>query len=175
MILDNKTNRPRIKIRLTIFDWIAEIIAFSFLIVLIALPVIYFEKLPDTIPIHFNAAGAPDGYGSNSSLWFLPVTALFMYLLMSVVQFFPQIYNYPVEITPENAPVQYRIATRLIRILKTVILVIFSFISFQTIKTATVGAAGLGKAFLPVFLLITFGVIIYYIVQSLNNRHKNSF
>ena len=52
------------------------------------------------------------------------------------------------------------------------ILIIFSFISFQTIRTATGGAEGLGKAFMPVFLLLTFGVIIIYIVRSLNNRQS---
>jgi len=39
--------------------------------------------------------------------------------------------------------------------------------SFQTIKTAIGGAAGLGKVFFPVFLLLTFAPIIIYLVQSL--------
>ena len=171
MIPSNKLNRPRIKLRLTALDWIMEIIAFSFFIILIALPLIYFKQLPETIPTHFNGAGTPDGYGSKGTLWILPVTAAFMYLLMTVIEAFPHIYNFPVEITPDNAEAQYRIATRLIRILKTVILVLFAFINFKTIKMATGGTAGLGKAFLPIFLLLTFGIIIFYIVQSLNNRH----
>jgi uncharacterized membrane protein len=166
------TSRPKIKLTLTKLDWIVEIVALAFLIILIALPIVSFDKLPEIIPTHFNGAGEPDGYGSRSTLWILPLTSVFMYTLMTVLEAFPQIYNYPVEITEENAPAQYRIATRLIRILKTVIMVIFSFISFQTIRTATGGAAGLGKVFLPVFLLLTFGVVLFYIVQSLNNRHK---
>jgi uncharacterized membrane protein len=174
MIPNNKSNRPRIKVKLTMFDWVSEIVAFAFLIVLIALPIIYYNDLPESIPSHFNAAGQPDDFSSKSSLWFLPITSVFMYLLMTVIEAFPHIYNFPVEITPENALTQYRIATRLIRILKTVIIVIFSFISFQTIKTATGGATGLGRAFFPVFLLLTFGIIIFYIIQSLNNRYKNS-
>lgn len=174
MIQNNKLNRPKIKLRLTAIDWIVEIIAFSFFIIIIALPLIYFRQLPDTIPTHFNASGTPDGYGSKNTLWILPVTAVFMYLMMTVLEALPHIYNYMVEITPENAPTQYRIATRLIRILKTVILVLLAFISYKTIKTTTGGAAGLGKAFLPVFLLLTFGITIFYIVQSLNNRHKTT-
>jgi uncharacterized membrane protein len=168
--MDNKENLPKVKIKRTTFDWIIEVAGFSFLVVLIALPVIWYNNLPETIPVHFNAAGVPDGYGSRSTLWILPVTGLFMWLLMTVLEAFPQVYNFPVKITAENIVTQYRMATRLLRILKTVILILFSFISFQTIKTATGGSSGLGKAFLPVFLLITFGVIIIYMVRSINNR-----
>jgi hypothetical protein len=125
------------------------------------------------IPVHFNAAGLPDGFGSKSTLWILPLTAVFLYLLLTVLEAFPNIYNFPVKITPGNAFIQYRLATRLIRILKTILLILFSFISYKTIKTATGDTTGLGKAFLPVFLLITFGVIIIYIVHSLNNRQSS--
>ena len=148
--------RPRIRLKRTPFDWALEFVAFAFLLILFTLPLIYLKTLPETIPVHFNASGQPDGYGSRSTLFLLPAIGAIMYLLMTIVEAYPHIYNFPVAITQENAPVQYRIATRLIRILKTVILVTFSFISFQTIKTATGGATGLGKAFLPVFLLLTF-------------------
>jgi len=161
-----------VKLKRTSLDWIIEVAGFSFLVVLIALPLIWYNKLPETIPVHFNAAGEPDGYGGRATLWILPVTGLFMWLLLTVLEAFPQVYNFPVKITPENIVTQYRMATRLIRILKSVILIIFSFISFQTIKTATGGASGLGKAFLPVFLLIIFGVIIIYLVRSMNNRQS---
>jgi uncharacterized membrane protein len=170
--MDNKENLPKVKLKRTSLDWVIEVAGFSFLVVLIALPLIWYNKLPDTIPVHFNAAGEPDGYGGRATLWILPVTGLFMWLLFTVLEAFPQVYNFPVKITPENIVTQYRMATRLIRILKSVILIIFSFISFQTIKTATGGASGLGKAFLPVFLLITFGVIIIYLARSMNNRES---
>jgi uncharacterized membrane protein len=171
--MDTKNSRPRIKISLTSFDWATELLALMLLVLLIAIPVFSLNDLPDRIPVHFNSAGQPDGFGNRTSLWILPVTGAFMYLLLTVIGAFPQIYNFPVKITPENALTQYRLATRLIRILKTVILVLFSFISYQTIRTATGNASGLGKAFLPVFLLITFGVIIFYIVLSLNNRQSS--
>jgi uncharacterized membrane protein len=171
--MKNESVRPRIKLKRTPIDWVLEFVAFAFLLILIILPLAYFKTLPETVPVHFNSAGQPDGYGSRSSLMLLPLIGAFMYLLMTILEAFPHIYNFPVEITPENAHIQYRIATRLIRILKKVILVLFSFISYQTIKTATGGAAGLGKAFLPLFLLLTFIPIVFYLVQSLNNRHNN--
>jgi uncharacterized membrane protein len=171
--MKNESVRPKIKLKRTSFDWALEFVAFAFLVTLISLPLIHLKDLPETIPVHFNATGQPDGYGNRSSLWILPLTGTFMYLMFTILEGFPQIYNYPVQITPENAVTQYRLATRLMRFLKTIILVTFSIISFQTIKTATRGAAGLGKVFLPVFLLLTFIPIIIYVVQSLNNRHNS--
>jgi uncharacterized membrane protein len=165
--------RPQIKLKRTSFDWVLEFVAFAFLLILVTLPLMYLNALPETIPVHFNATGQPDDYGSRSSLWFLPLTGVFMYLMFTILEGFPQIYNYPLQITPENAVIQYRLATRLMRILKTVILLTFSIISFQTIKTATGSASGLGKAFLPVSLLLTFTPIIIYLIKSLNNRHSS--
>jgi uncharacterized membrane protein len=165
--------RHVIKIKLTSPDWALELIGVAVLILLIALPFIYLPQLPERIPTHFNGAGIPDGFGSRNSIWILPATGIFMYLLLTVVSAFPQIYNFPVKITQENALVQYRLATRFIRILKTVILVLFLFLCYQTINTALGKSLGLGKAFLPVFMILTFGSIIFYLVQASNNR-KNS-
>jgi uncharacterized membrane protein len=169
--MSQKKNLPKIRIRRRTFDWVIELMAFIFLAFQIILPFIYYNHLPESIPVHFNGAGQPDGFGSRSTLWILPGTSLFLYLLMTILEAFPYIYNFPVEITPENAVTQYTLATRLIRILKTLLLIIFSFLSYKTIKTATGETPGLGKVFLPVFLLLTFGLIIIYIVRSLNNRY----
>jgi uncharacterized membrane protein len=163
-------NRPKIKIKRTIVDWIIEFAAFTFVVFLIVLPIINYSHLPETIPVHFNAAGEADGYGSRTTLWILPVTGLFMWFMFTVLEAFPHIFNYPVKITAENAETQYRLAIRLLRVLKTVILIIFSFISFKTIDTAGGSASGLGKAFLPVFLILVFGVILVYFVKSVNNK-----
>jgi uncharacterized membrane protein len=165
--------RPRIKLKLSSHDWVVEFLGLSFLIILIAIPLFYYNQLPERIPTHFNGAGEPDGYGGKSSLFLLPATGFFMYILLTVLEAFPHIYNFPVAITSENAEVQYRLATRLMRILKTVILILFSFISWMSVRTATGNGAGLGKMFLPVFIILTFGVVIIYLVQALNNRHHS--
>lgn len=166
-------DRPKLKIKLNTVDWLTEITAIVFLILLVGLPVFYFGELPERVPVHFNAAGQIDGYGSKSSFIVLPLTGLFMYGLLTVISLFPHIFNYPVKITPENAKVQYTLATRLLRILKTVILLMFAFISFQTLRAAAGKTGGLGKVFLPVFLIVTFGIVIVYLTQSLNNRSNS--
>jgi uncharacterized membrane protein len=165
--------RPRIKLKLTSHDYVIEFIGLSFLIILIAIPILYYNQLPDRIPIHFNAAGNPDGFGEKPSLFILPAIGLLMYFLLTVLTAFPHIYNFPVAITPENAEIQYRLATRLMRILKTVIIILFSFIGWMSVRTAVGNASGLGKMFLPAFLFITFGVIIIYFKMAMDSRHQS--
>lgn len=162
---------PKIKIRRTTLDWAIEFIGLVFLLILIALPLIFSSQLPERIPSHFNAAGVPDGYGSKLTLWILPVTTVIIYIGMTILEEFPHIFNYPVKITPENAITQYRMGTRLMRILKTALAILFSFLCYKTIQTALGTASGLGKVFLPVSLVLTFGVIVIYIVRSLNSKH----
>ena len=170
---DENEPRPRLKLKLSSHDHVVEFLGLSFMIILIAIPVFYYNQLPERIPTHFNASGIPDGFGGRSSLFILPATGLFIYLLMTILAAFPHIYNFPVKITTENAEVQYRLATRLLRVLKTVILILFSFISWMTVRAAAGSALGLGKMFLPVFFILTFGVVIIYLVQSMNNRHQS--
>lgn len=173
MKIEEDNPRPRIKLKLMPFDRMVEFAALIFLLALIILPVLYYNVLPERMPVHFNASGIPDDYGGKATLFFLPGTGLLLYLLMTLLAAFPHVFHFAVKITPENAEIQYRLATRLIRILKTVILLMFSFISYKTIQTITGGAAGLGKVFLPVFLILTFGVVIIYLVQSNNNRAQS--
>lgn len=173
MRLDEDNPRPRIKLPLSSFDQVIEFIGLAFLVFLIILPLRYYSDLPVRIPVHFNASGAPDGYGSKTTLFLLPAIGLVLWLAMTILTRFPHIFNFPVKITPENAEVQYRLATRMMRILKTLILIMFAFISYKTIQIATGNEAGLGKAFLPVFLIITFGVVLIYLVKASKNRNQS--
>lgn len=158
----NNPSRPSIRIRLKTYDWIIEAITLICLVILFILPLLNMGDLPGQIPSHFNAAGEPDGYSSAGSIWILPVTGLITWMLLTLVGFFPRIYNYPVQITPENAEVQYRTATRLMRTIKCIIMAMFAFMVYRTILTATGEAGGMGKTFLPVSMLILSGAIIFY-------------
>jgi uncharacterized membrane protein len=166
-------DHPVIKIKLTSVDWAIELIGLASLIMLIVLPLYYLPQLPERIPIHFNGAGAVNGYGSRSTVWSLPVTGVFIYLLLTVLSGFPHIYNYPFKITLQNAQVQYRLASRFMRILRTLILINFLYLTRQTITNALGKTSGLGKAFLPVFMITIFGSIIFYLVLALNNRQNS--
>jgi len=169
----NNSTRPSIRIRLKTIDWIIEVLALICLAVLFILPLLSIGDLPDQIPAHFNSAGEPDGFSSARSIWILPVTGLITWMLLTLAGYFPRIYNYPVQITPENAEVQYQAATRLMRTIKCIVIAMFAYMVHRTILTAAGKADGMGKTFLPVSMLILSGATIFYIVKALNQKDKN--
>lgn len=61
-----------------------------------------FDHLPERIPIHFDALGHADGWGSPAMLLVLPAITIINYLLFTVVTQFPGAFNYPVKVTVLN-------------------------------------------------------------------------
>jgi uncharacterized membrane protein len=159
-------NRPRVKIELDISDWIIEIIGATFLVLMILYPLYYYNELPYTIPIHFNISGQADRFSHKSTLWALPAIGLVMYIGLWILNKYPHIFNYPTEITAENASRQYRKATKLIRTLNMLVAASFFYIVYAIIQTATNKQDGLGSYFLPVFLVAIFGTISIYLFQA---------
>jgi uncharacterized membrane protein len=163
-------DRPIIKIELDTSDWIMEIIGAIFLILMIGFPMYYFSELPEVIPRHFNAAGEPDGFSQKNIIWALPAIGVVTYISMFFLSKYPHIFNYPKEITKENAEKQYRIATKLIRTLNMVTVASFFYIGYGTIQTSLNKDDGLGTFFLPIFILAILGIIGIYIYQALKKK-----
>ncbi|MBE0647248.1 MAG: DUF1648 domain-containing protein [Bacteroidales bacterium] len=160
-------NRPIIKLEMGPADLIIEILAIVSLLCFIGFTLYYATRLPATIPTHFDASGNPDGYGGKSSLWMLPVIALVVYGIITLVSRIPEKFNYPVKITPANARKQYILSIRLLRYLKLALVLMFFFISYKTVMVAQGNSGGLGTWFLPVFIGVFLSpIIIYYILAQ---------
>lgn len=125
-------------------------------------------KLPTTIPTHFNALGQADDYGNKLTILILPILATIIYLGLTQLNKYPQIFNYMTKINEDNAQKQYTIATRTLRFLKLAILVIFSLLILLTYLTATGITNGLGFWFLP----LTSGLLLIPIIISIRQSLK---
>lgn len=158
--------RPIIKLKNRPLDTAIELATFVGVLLLIGLAAFHFANLPDTIPTHFNGKGVADGYGSKRTLLVLPIMGSIMSMGLYLLNRVPHIFNYPVEITEENAEKHYRSGTALIRWLNLIIVWSFSFIVWRVIDSATLGEGLLGPYFLPVFLLAIFGTIAVYFWKS---------
>ena len=163
-------NRPKISIKRDPSDWIIEIAGALFMLLMIGLPIYYFNQLPDTIPSHFNALGEPDAYSKKNSIWTLPIVGLFTYIGLFALNGYPHIFNYPTEITEDNAERQYRIATKLLRTMNLVIAAGFAYITYSTIQAAFGNQMGLGMWFLPIFLLSIFGTTGVYLYSAFRKK-----
>jgi len=127
-------------------------------------------ELPDIIPTHYNGAGEADGFGGKGNILTLPLVATILFIGLTVLNKFPHVFNYPTDITKQNALRQYTNATRLIRYLKLIVVIIFGLIAFKTIQNCSGQAHGLGVWFLPLTLGLIFIPLSYFIVKSFKTK-----
>lgn len=164
--------RPHINLKLRPADVLLEMLGSLAILAVWGLVISNYSSLPDSIPTHFNAAGEPDDFGGKASLLVLPIISTILFFGLTFLNNFPEIFNYPVDITLENAPAQYKNIQRMIRYLKMVIVWIFGFIVFRNVQIGQGIRDNLGSGFLPITLLAIFIVPIFFLVYSvqINNR-----
>lgn len=159
-------SRPKPEVKLTQFDKALELIGVFTLLVMWGLAVYYFFILPNIIPIHFNTSGQPDGYGPKYTLFILPVTALIIYILLTQINKRPNIFNYTTKITAANALHQYTNGTKVIRYLKTFIVVLFTVIFLFANLMATGKSRMSGSWLLPLTLALVYVPAGYFVFKS---------
>jgi uncharacterized membrane protein len=162
--------RPKLSITLMPIDKAIEMLGWLTFVTLWVLTVFNYSSLPDIIPTHFNAAGHADSYGSKGTIFILPIIGTIIFIGLSILNMFPQIFNYPTNITDENALRQYTNATRMIRYLKFAIALIFSVIVFMTSQAAEDKSKGLGIWFLPVMLALIFIPLVFFIIKLVKSK-----
>lgn len=162
--------RPRIKLELTTVDKAFEIIGWLLIISVWGFTVINYANLPETIQTHYNGAGQADGFGGKATILTLPLIATVLFGGLTFLSKFPHIFNYPTNITQHNALRQYTNATRMIRYLKLIIVVIFGLIAFKTIQNGNEEAKGIGIWFLPLTLGLIFIPTIYFVIKSFQTK-----
>ena len=162
--------RPKLKIQLTPTDQVLELLGWGVLLALWIWTGMSYSSLPDTIPTHFNAAGEADGFGRKASIVSLPVVASLLYIGLTLLNRVPHSFNFPTPVTQDNALPQYTNATRMIRYLKLILVLVFAGISYQTIQQANGTGEGLGIWFLPLTLVLVFMPLVYFVVKSFQKK-----
>jgi len=153
------------RFRSNIFDIIVNILCVIQLVGIVLYLIITWSSIPDQIPGHFNAAGEVTRWDGKISLIFLPILAWVLFIGMSVLERFPQVWNTGVRITEENKFRVYRVLKNLLRTVKLLIVTLFVLITiFQSL------AQSMPVWCLPVFLSLLFVFIIYNIFRLLRAR-----
>ena len=143
---------------------IIALLPFLFLIANAALVIISYQSLPDIIPSHFNFKGEVDAYGDKSTIIIPLMLHIGTTLLLFWVGNHPEKHNYSVTITEENKAAQYALSSRLTRNLNIIIGTIFTTISYS------IAHPTFPKFFVPMELVLVFGVIILHYYQSSNKK-----
>jgi uncharacterized membrane protein len=165
-----QNNRPKIKLQKTTFNYLIEITTLAILVLAWAYVILSYSELDSEIPVHFNASGEADRYGDKQSIFLLPLISTMLFIGLSVLNKYPHIFNYPTEITEENAERQYNNATNLIRILNLIIVLVFAFIIFKTVNARTENSEALGEWFLPTFIIINNIPALYFLTKAFKKK-----
>lgn len=160
-----KEDIPRSRLEI-ICEAVAAVVMISVFLYVIAT----WTSLPDKVPTHFNFAGEPDQWGGKASLLLLMGVTAVLYAGLSLLTRFPHIFNYPCTITDQNRRRQYLLARQMLTALKTELVLVFSFINWQTIAVARGAATDKTGWFTPVLLIVVFGTIGIYFRQACRYR-----
>jgi len=162
--------RPRIKPATRRIDKYLDIFSFSLLIIFWTYTIISYFDLPAEIPVHYNFQGRADSMGPRETIFLLPGIITLVYILLTVLGRYPHRFNYAVEITEENAPRQYLLATRVLRITKFVIVIFCLYVNYKVINYQLASSTNLGWWFLPAFMISILLPVFYFVYQSMNSR-----
>ncbi|ANU23225.1 DUF1648 domain-containing protein [Planococcus donghaensis] len=137
----------------------------SFIFAIIFL-VFQLETLPEKVPVHFDETGRVDRLGNKVELLLLPLIGTIVWLGLTILEKYPHLYNY-LNLTEKNKEAQYKNGRLMVNVLKNEIILLFSFIIFQSVRIASGAAVGLGAAFGPIFLTVIFGSILFFVIRML--------
>lgn len=126
-------------------------------------------QLPDQVPAHYNAAGEVNRWGSKWELILLPTIAAFLAILMTFLEKHPEWHNH-MNLNENNIEFQYKNSILLLNVIKNECVLLFVFVDYNIVQVALGKAESLGILFMPIFLVILFGSMIFFIVRSI--KHK---
>lgn len=159
-----KLNIPKSSLQRA-FDILTSIAFAAGIVYLIAV----WGQIPDQIPAHYNGAGEVNRWGSKWELILLPVIAIFLALGMSFLEKHPEWHNY-MNLNEGNIEFQYQNSILLLNVMKNECVLLFVYLNYQTVQVALGKAESLGILFLPIFLVMLFGTMIFFIGRSI--KHK---
>ncbi len=136
-------------------DWILEALAFAALAAIIVTVAAHWTEIPARVPRHFGVSGVPDGWGNKNGILLLPLTAIGLYILMTITSRYQRLINVPMAID-RDAPEVQRLLQSMSITLKMVLLFVFVYIEWTQVNTALGRSSGLGKPFLPISLVAIF-------------------
>jgi Protein of unknown function (DUF1648) len=108
---------------------------------------------PERVPRHFGFDGQPDAWGGPGMLWLLPTLAFGVFLGLTILERFPHLFNYPIQVTPLNRAALHRFGRQSLLWVKTLVVLAFWYITAAAIETSRGNLNGLGAWFAPSLLV----------------------
>lgn len=130
------------------------------LLVLTFYLILNWDSLPNQVPGHFNAQGVVDRWASKGELWILPITSWLMFIGLTILEQFPNVWNTGVKLTKENQKYVYRTTKNMLLTLKFILVLNFVYLSVMSIS-----GENLSMWYLPLVLFLVFGSILFFSIK----------
>ena len=165
-----KQSFPQITTTKKTWHKLLDIISVASIIAGVILLIVFWLKMPETVPIHFNVKGEPDGWGSKYTLIILPIIAIGLFALLTFLEGKPHVYNYLIPITEQNAQIQFTLARMMMNVTKNLSTLLLMIISCYSIFQANGSeGTGLNMCLMIIFILMVLS-IIYYFIQAIKYK-----
>lgn len=127
-----------------------------------------YSELPERIPVHFDASGTPDGWGSKITVWFIPIVSVVISVALILLPgLAPKSINYPVAITAANVDRQYKLVVLFMTVLSFMVTFLMMYATWTMVAGAQAGVdGGFEAAYVWIFLVIIFAWIGVYIWKA---------
>lgn len=149
-----------LKLPYNIFQKILEIITIVLVLCQIMYVAVRYSKIGDKIPTHYDFAGNPDAWGSKSTIFILLGVSVILYVLMTVVMFFPKAWNVPIKRTAQNQAIVIKYVINMMLLDKFLIVGCFFYMLVCSMEGIALGI------WFTVFMLVSIlGVTFYYTIK----------
>lgn len=157
-------NQPNIKVSASSWEKFFHLFALLLLIGLIVYVVMVYRSLPDQVPLHINLQGEVDDWGNKTTILALPLITVPLFIILYFLGNFPQVHNYPVKVTEENAEQLYRKSRLMLALMNFEIMVIFFLIVWEFVHIAK-GGPGFEEWLLALTVVPILVTLICFIIS----------
>ena len=133
----------------------------------IILPIVFWNRIPDVIPSHYNAAGIPDQYSDKGILVFLLFMVALLMGIMSIAVYYVK-QEMTSKYAKEASASQMGAAYIMLVLMNFSIQCIFAYITY-----CSATARNLGKFFLIFAVILVFVPIVVFMIYGYKNEKKN--
>lgn len=162
-------NRPILKLKKTAFEITLNMLSLLLFIGSMVYLAVIWASLPDKVPTHFNLAGEANGWGHKGTLLLLPMIGFVVWIGFTLLERVPHVYNYT-GLTEENAERQYKNARTMMNVLKNEIMIIFVYLSWESVQLIYGRKVGFGVWDIAVLLIIIVSSLAFFIRRSIRLR-----
>ena len=159
------SKKERIDIPKTVLEMMANIAGYSIFAVTLVLTVFTWDSLPERVPVHFNASGDADRYGTAFELLMLPLIGIVVGITMEALERHPEIHNYPIRLSDSNRREFYLNSRKILNLTKNMVFIIFSIVILEMLSVAINGTSLIGGWMLPAILVLGLWPMVYGLLE----------